>query len=226
MQPVERLASNTTVPFVPCDLVRWLSGLRHSVGSGAYRKVPGVRISLSPPSLERSALARQAVLKTVTPKRVLGVRFSPSPPIFHAVVVELADTAGLKSAANPTGRMRVRISPTAPTWTGLRQGAGFYKPFKRLISVANGDRHPDRLPISPICGILFIVTDEELAAKTALFNQTLMQYGRAKALHSRLGTTMYEDGLLDELDSLLKEIQTEIGRRRRHEEKEQATAGN
>jgi hypothetical protein len=70
------------------------------------------------------------------------------------------------------------------------------------------------------------VTDEQLAIKTKLFNETLMQYGRAKALHSRLGTTMYEDALLNELDSLLKEIQEEIGRRRRHEEKEQAATGN
>jgi hypothetical protein len=70
------------------------------------------------------------------------------------------------------------------------------------------------------------VTDEELSAKTAQFNQTLMQYGRAKALHSRLGTTMYEDGLLDELHNLLEDIQSEIDRRRRHEEKEQAAAGN
>jgi hypothetical protein len=70
------------------------------------------------------------------------------------------------------------------------------------------------------------VTDEELSAKTAQFNKTLMQYGRAKALHSRLGTSMYEDGLLDELDSLLKEIQEEIGRRRRHEEEKQAATGN
>ena len=53
-----------------------------------------------------------------------------------------------------------------------------------------------------------------------------MQYGRQKALHSRLRTTMYEDGLLDELASLLKEIQEEIGRRRRHEEEKQAAASN
>jgi hypothetical protein len=67
------------------------------------------------------------------------------------------------------------------------------------------------------------MTDEELTIKTVQFNQTLMQYGRAKALHSRLGSTMYEDGLLDELSSLLKEIQEEIGRRRTHEEEKQAT---
>jgi len=70
------------------------------------------------------------------------------------------------------------------------------------------------------------VTDEELTLKTAQFNQTLMQYGRAKAVHSRLGSTMYEDGLLDLLDGMLKEIQAEIGRRRSHEEKEQAATGN
>jgi hypothetical protein len=64
-------------------LVRWLSGLRHTLGKRAYRKVSGVRIPVSPPSLERSALARQAVLKTVIPSSVLGVRFSPSPPILQ-----------------------------------------------------------------------------------------------------------------------------------------------
>lgn len=58
------------------------------------------------------------------------------------------------------------------------------------------------------------MTDEELAAQTARFNQTLRQYGRAKALHSRLGVAMHEDGRLDELSSLLANIQGEIDKRR------------
>lgn len=62
------------------------------------------------------------------------------------------------------------------------------------------------------------MTDEELAAKTALFNQTLMQYGRAKALHNCLGSKVVEDECLNELASLLGEIQTDIERRRKHEE--------
>jgi hypothetical protein len=71
------------------------------------------------------------------------------------------------------------------------------------------------------------MTDDELAAKTNLFNQTLMQYGRAKALHRALGSTAYEDGLLDELSSLLKEIQIEIeSRRNASETKEQAATSN
>lgn len=69
------------------------------------------------------------------------------------------------------------------------------------------------------------MTDEQLTAKTALFNQTLAQYGRAKALRSRLGSYLHEDEMLNELSSLLKEIQEEIDRRRQNEEKEQAAAG-
>jgi len=70
------------------------------------------------------------------------------------------------------------------------------------------------------------MTDEELAIKTNLFNQTLMQYGRAKALHRALGSTAYESSLLEELSSLLKEIQIEIESRRNGETKEQATTVN
>lgn len=78
------------------------------------------------------------------------------------------------------------------------------------------------------------MTDEELAAKTILFNQTLMQYGRAKALRSHLGTAMYrgtwsaqlESELLTELSDLLDQIKTEIESRRNDETKEQAATGN
>jgi hypothetical protein len=70
------------------------------------------------------------------------------------------------------------------------------------------------------------MTDEELAAKTNLFNQTLAQYGRAKALHTHLGSTAYEKDCLTELSSLLKEIQIEIESRRTSETKEQAATGN
>ena len=70
------------------------------------------------------------------------------------------------------------------------------------------------------------MTDDELAAKTNLFNQTLMQYGRAKALHSALGSTAYEKSLLNELSSLLSEIQTEIDTRRSDETQKQAATVN
>jgi hypothetical protein len=96
--------------------------------------------------------------------------------------------------------------------------------MSRLITVPGRVRASSPLPNFPSCSILIIVTDEELASRTALFNQTLMQYGRAKALHSALGSTVYEDGLLDALALLLDEIKIEIERRRRHEEKEQAAA--
>lgn len=68
------------------------------------------------------------------------------------------------------------------------------------------------------------MTDEELLAKTTLFNQTLMTYGRQKALHVRMGSTAYESSLLEELSSLLKEIQTEIDSRRNSEAQESAAA--
>jgi len=71
------------------------------------------------------------------------------------------------------------------------------------------------------------MTDDELQAKTALFNQTLTTYGQQKALHVRMGSTAYlESSLLEELGSLLKEIQTEIESRRNGETKEQATTVN
>ncbi len=64
------------------------------------------------------------------------------------------------------------------------------------------------------------MTDDELQLKTAQFNQTLMTYGRQKALHVRVGSTAYESSLLEELSSLLKEIQIEIESRRTNEAKE------
>jgi len=70
------------------------------------------------------------------------------------------------------------------------------------------------------------VTDDELSEKTALFNKTLMQYGRAKALRTHLGSTAYESDALNELASLLEEIQTEIDSRRSNETKEQAATLN
>ena len=66
------------------------------------------------------------------------------------------------------------------------------------------------------------MTDDELQAKTALFNQTLMTYGQQKALHVRVGSTAYESSLLELLSSLLKEIQIEIEARRTNETQSQA----
>jgi hypothetical protein len=68
------------------------------------------------------------------------------------------------------------------------------------------------------------MTDDELAAKTILFNKTLMQYGRAKALHTHLGSTAYESELLNELDDLLDQIKTEINSRRTNEAQESNAA--
>lgn len=67
------------------------------------------------------------------------------------------------------------------------------------------------------------MTDDELAAKTNLFNQTLMQYGRAKALHTHLGSTAYESGLLNELSDLLDQIKAEIELRRTADETQEST---
>jgi hypothetical protein len=63
------------------------------------------------------------------------------------------------------------------------------------------------------------MTDEDLQAKTKLFNTKLAQYGRQKALHSRLGSKWHASETLEELNNLLKEIQEEIERRKNEAQK-------
>lgn len=66
------------------------------------------------------------------------------------------------------------------------------------------------------------MTDRELLDKTIQFNKTLREYGRWKTLHERLGAKTPPHSMLEDLSSLLSEIQIEIEKRKQREEKEQA----
>ena len=67
------------------------------------------------------------------------------------------------------------------------------------------------------------MTDEELFDKTKEFNLLLTEYGMRKALHRRLEyTDMTDRSLLEKLDLLLFDLQTEIDNRRQQSLAEEA----